>query len=50
MADWRNLNKATLPEEEEVYSNLNMEDITDADYIHTKEVRKDCSKTFRRIS
>ena len=31
----------TLPEREEFYSNLNMEDITDADYMHAKKVCKD---------
>ena len=31
-------NETLLPEKEEFYSNLNMEDITDADYIHQKRV------------
>ena len=30
-----------MPEKEEFYSNLNMEDITDADYMHAKRVCKD---------
>ena len=30
-----------MPEKEEFYSNLNKEDITDADYIHAKRVSKD---------
>ena len=30
-----------MPEKEELYSNLNIEDITDADYIHAKRVCKD---------
>ena len=34
-------NEATLPEKEEIYSNLNMEDITDADYKQAKKVCKD---------
>ena len=34
-------NKTTLPETEEFYSNLNMKDITDANYIHAKRVCKD---------
>ena len=38
--DWKKV-ETTLPEEEEFYSNLNMEDITDADYIHLKRVCKD---------
>ena len=33
--------ETTLPEKEEFYSNLNLEDITDADYIHAKRVCKD---------
>ena len=28
-----------MPEKEEFYSNLNKEDITDADYIHAKRVK-----------
>ena len=39
--DWEKLNEATLPEKEEFYSNLNMVDITDADYMHAKRVCKD---------
>ena len=34
MDDWENFNKATLNEKKN-YSNLDMEDITDVDYIHT---------------
>ena len=41
MDDWEKFNKTTLPEKEEFYSNLNMEEITDADYEHGKRVRKD---------
>ena len=41
MDDWEKLNEATLPEEEECYSNLNMEEITDADYMHGKRLCKD---------
>ena len=36
--DWEKFHERTLPEEEEFYSNLNMEDITDADYMHAKRV------------
>ena len=36
-----NGNGKTLPEKEEFYSNLKMEDITNADYIHAKRVCKD---------
>ena len=31
MDDWEKLNETALPEKEELYSNLNLEDITDAD-------------------
>ena len=41
MDDWEKFNEATLPEEEEFYRNLNMEEITDADYMHGKRVHKD---------
>ena len=39
--DWKKFNKASLPEKEDFYSHLNMEDITDANYVHAKEVCKD---------
>ena len=41
MDDWRKFNEKTLPEKEEFCSNLNMEDTTDADYMHAKRVCKD---------
>ena len=41
MNEWKEFNETTLPEKAELSSNLNMEDITDADYIHTKRVCKD---------
>ena len=40
MDDWERFNE-TLPEKEEFYSNLNIEDIIDADYIHAKRNCKD---------
>ena len=39
--DWEKFNETKLPEKEEFYSNLHMEDITDADHIHAKRVCKD---------
>ena len=36
MDNWEKLNEASLPEKEDSYSHLNMEDITDADYVHAK--------------
>ena len=41
MDDWEKFNETTLPEKEGFYSNLNMEDITDADYMYAKTVCKD---------
>ena len=39
--NWTKFNKASLPEKEDFYSHLNIEDITDADYTHTKRAHKD---------
>ena len=36
MDDWDKFNETSLPEKEDFYSHLNMEDITDADYVHAK--------------
>ena len=41
MNDWEKFGETSLPEKEDFYSHLNMEDITDADYGHTKRVCKD---------
>ena len=41
MDDWVKFNETTLPEKEEFYSNLNIEDTTDANYMHAKRVCKD---------
>ena len=38
MDDWGKTNEALLPEKEEFCRNLNMEDIIDPDYMHTKKV------------
>ena len=38
---WHKFNETSLPEKEDFYSPLNMEDITDADYTHAKRVCKD---------
>ena len=38
---WEKFNETTLLEKEEFYTNLNMEDITDTDYMHVKRVCKD---------
>ena len=39
--DWEKFNEASLPEKEDLNSHLNIEDITDANYVHTKRVCKD---------
>ena len=39
--NWEKFNETSLPDKEEFYSNLNMEDITNADHVHTKRVCKD---------
>ena len=38
MDDWEKFNETALLEKEEFYSNLNMEDITNANCIHAKIV------------
>ena len=38
MDEWEKFNQTSLPEIEDFYSKLNMEDITYADYMHTKRV------------
>ena len=40
MDDWEKFNETLLPEKEDFYSHLNMEDIN-ADYAHAKRVSKD---------
>ena len=39
--DWEKFNETSLPEKEDFYSHLNMENITDTDYAHVKRVCKD---------
>ena len=42
MDNWEKFNETSLPEKENFYSHLNMEDIiTDADYAHAKNFCKD---------
>ena len=38
MDKWEKVNETTLPEKEEFYSNLNIENITDVDYMHAKSL------------
>ena len=41
MDDWEKFNETSLREKEDFYGHLNMEDITDADYVQAKKVCKD---------
>ena len=41
MGNWRKFNETSLPEKEDFYSHLNMEEITDSDHRHTERVCKD---------
>ena len=41
MNDWEKFNESSLPEKEDFYSHLNIEDITDADYGPAKRDCKD---------
>ena len=44
MDEWEKFNETSLPEKEEFYSNVNIEDITDADYMGAKRLS---NKKFR---
>ena len=41
MDNWKRFDETSLPKKEDFYNNLNMEDITNADYQHAKRVWKD---------
>ena len=41
MDNWERFNETLLPNKEAFYSNLNMEDITDTDYMHANKVLKE---------
>ena len=50
MDEWEKFNETTSPEKEEFYSNLTMEDNTDADDTHVKRSCKDIeTKTWENI-
>ena len=48
--DWEKINETTLPKKEDFYSNLKVEEITDADYMHEKDLQRLWNKKFRWIS
>ena len=50
MNNWERFDETALPEKEAFCSNLNMEDIIDADYRHANNALKISAKEFRRIS
>ena len=41
MSNWEKINGTSLPEKEDFYIHLNMEDINDVDYMLAKRVSKD---------
>ena len=41
MDGWEKLHEISLPKKEEFYSNLNMEEFRESDYMHGKRVCKD---------
>ena len=41
MDDWEKISETALLEKEDFYRHLNMEDISDVDYVHAKAVCKD---------
>ena len=44
MDDWRKLIETSLPEKDDFYGHLNIEDITDADFVYAKRVCKDIER------
>ena len=38
--DWEKFNETSLPEKENFYSHLNMDNITDVSYVHANEIVK----------
>ena len=41
MDEWEKFKETSLPEKEKFYSNLDLKDTTDADYMHAKRVCKE---------
>ena len=50
MDNWEKFNQTSLPKKEDFYSQLNMEDISDADYAQAKRVCKDVEIKTKKIS
>ena len=49
MDSWERFNETLLPDKESFYSNLNMENITDIDYKHAKNVFKKLKNVFKNV-
>ena len=45
MDDWEKVDETSLPEKYKFHSNLNIQDITDTDYMHAKKVCEDFETT-----
>ena len=41
MGSWERFNETSLPYKKAIYSKLNLEDITDKDYVHAQKVFKE---------
>ena len=44
MDDWEKFNETSLSDKEAFYNHLNMKDITDADYVHSKRIYQDSER------
>ena len=40
MEDWEKFNETSLSEREDLYCHLNIEDMTNTDYMHEKRISK----------
>ena len=47
--EWKKLNETSLPHKEDFYSHLNMEDITDADFVHAKRVCRNFEREYHDL-
>ena len=47
---WEKFNKTSLPQKEDFHSQLNVENITDAEYELAKRVCKDFEKKVKKVS
>ena len=49
MDDWEKFNRMSLPEKEDFYSHLNMDDNTNEDYVHAKRVIEICALKYTNL-